>query len=117
MGKSLFEKLWEEHIVCQAEGQQPLLYIDLHIVHEVTSAQAFEGMRLAGRRLRRPERTLATADHNVPTTLNHRPITDPIAAKQLETLRNNCAEFGITLFDIDSPDTSNNLPHAIQTQR
>jgi 3-isopropylmalate/(R)-2-methylmalate dehydratase large subunit len=104
MGKSLFEKLWEEHVVCEPEGQQPLLYIDLHIVHEVTSPQAFEGLRVAGRRLRRPERTLATADHNVPTTLNHRPITDPIAAKQLETLRNNCAEFGITLFDIDSPD-------------
>ena len=104
MGKSLFEKLWEEHVVCEPEGQQPLLYIDLHIVHEVTSPQAFESLRAAGRRLRRPERTLATADHNVPTTLNHRPITDPVAAKQLETLRNNCAEFGITLFDIDSPD-------------
>ncbi len=104
MGKSLFEKLWDDHVICQPEGQQPLLYIDLHLVHEVTSAQAFDGLRAAGRRLRRPERTLATADHNVPTTLNHRPITDPIAAKQLEALRNNCAEFGITLFDVDSED-------------
>jgi 3-isopropylmalate/(R)-2-methylmalate dehydratase large subunit len=104
MGKSLFEKLWEEHVVCQPEGQPPLLYIDLHLVHEVTSPQAFEALRAAGRRFRRPERTLATVDHNVPTTLNHRPITDPIAATQLETLRKNCAEFGISLFDIDSED-------------
>jgi 3-isopropylmalate/(R)-2-methylmalate dehydratase large subunit len=104
MGKSLFEKLWEKHVICQPEGQPPLLYIDLHLVHEVTSPQAFEGLRVAGRRVRRPERTLATVDHNVPTTLNHRPITDPIAATQLDTLRNNCAEFGITLFDIDSLD-------------
>ncbi len=104
MGKSLFEKLWEKHVVCQPEGQPPLLYIDLHLVHEVTSPQAFEGLRVAGRRVRRPERTLATVDHNVPTTLNHLPITDPIAATQLATLRNNCAEFGITLFDIDSLD-------------
>lgn len=104
MGKSLFEKLWEKHVVCQPEGQPPLLYIDLHLVHEVTSPQAFEGLRVAGRRVRRPERTLATVDHNVPTTLNHLPITDPIAATQLATLRNNCSEFGITLFDIDSLD-------------
>ncbi len=104
MGKSLFEKLWEKHVVCQPEGQPPLLYIDLHLVHEVTSPQAFEGLRVAGRRVRRPERTLATVDHNVPTTLNHRPITDPIAATQLETLRNNCSQFGVTLFDIDSVD-------------
>ncbi len=104
MGKSLFEKLWEKHVVCQPEGQPPLLYIDLHLVHEVTSPQAFEGLRVAGRRVRRPERTLATVDHNVPTTLNHRPISDPIAATQLETLRNNCSEFGVTLFDIDSVD-------------
>ncbi len=104
MGKSLFEKLWDKHVVCQPEGQPPLLYIDLHLVHEVTSPQAFEGLRVAGRPVRRPERTLATVDHNVPTTLNHRPITDPIAATQLDTLRNNCAQFGITLFDIDSVD-------------
>jgi 3-isopropylmalate/(R)-2-methylmalate dehydratase large subunit len=103
MGKSLFDKLWDEHIVCQPEGQPALLYIDLHLVHEVTSPQAFEGLRNAGRRVRQPGRTLATLDHNVPTTPNHMPITDPIAATQIETLRNNCAEFGITLFDIDSP--------------
>jgi 3-isopropylmalate/(R)-2-methylmalate dehydratase large subunit len=102
MGKSLFDKLWDAHVVCQPEGQPALLYIDLHIVHEVTSAQAFEGMRTAGRKVRRTDRTLATVDHNVPTTPNHRPITDPIAAKQIETLQKNCADFGIELFDIDS---------------
>jgi 3-isopropylmalate/(R)-2-methylmalate dehydratase large subunit len=104
MGKSLFDKLWDAHVVCQPEGQPALLYIDLHLVHEVTSPQAFDGLRAAGRRLRRPELTLATIDHNVPTTPQHQPITDPIAAKQIETLRRNCAEFGITLFDIDSQE-------------
>ena len=89
-------------LVAAPPGQPTLLYIDLHLVHEVTSPQAFDGLRAAGRRVRRPERTIATIDHNVPTTPNHRPITDPIAAKQIETLQKNCAEFGITLFDIDS---------------
>jgi 3-isopropylmalate/(R)-2-methylmalate dehydratase large subunit len=102
--KSLFDKLWEEHVVVQPDGQPALLYIDLHLVHEVTSPQAFEGLRTAGRKVRRPDRTFATADHNVPTSPNHRPISDPIAAKQIETLRANCAEFGISMFDIDSPE-------------
>ena len=102
MGKSLFDKLWDAHVVCEPEGQPALLYIDLHLVHEITSAQAFEGMRTAGRKARRPDRTLAVVDHNVPTTPRHLPITDPIAAKQIETLRQNCADFGIELFDIDS---------------
>jgi 3-isopropylmalate/(R)-2-methylmalate dehydratase large subunit len=102
MAKSLFDKLWDEHIVCQPEGQPALLYIDLHLVHEVTSPQAFEGLRNAGRGVRQPGRALATLDHNVPTTPNHLPITDPIAATQISTLRKNCADFGIELFDIDS---------------
>jgi 3-isopropylmalate/(R)-2-methylmalate dehydratase large subunit len=104
MGKTLFEKLWDEHVVCQPEGEPALIYIDLHLVHEVTSPQAFDGLREAGRRVRRTGRTFATVDHNVPTTPNHRPITDPIAAKQIETLQHNCAEFGVLLFDIDSPE-------------
>src|SRR5512146_1873178 len=102
--RTLFEKLWDEHVVCQPPGQPALLYIDLHLVHEVTSPQAFDGLRAAGRRVRQTARTIATVDHNVPTTANHRPITDPIAAKQIETLRANCAEFGVTLFDIDSEE-------------
>jgi 3-isopropylmalate/(R)-2-methylmalate dehydratase large subunit len=104
MPKTLFNKLWDEHVVCQPDGEPALLYIDLHLVHEVTSPQAFDGLREAGRRVRRTDRTFATVDHNVPTTPNHLPITDPIAAKQIETLRRNCAEFGVTLFDIHSPE-------------
>jgi 3-isopropylmalate/(R)-2-methylmalate dehydratase large subunit len=104
MPKTLFDKLWDEHVVCQPDGEPALLYIDLHLVHEVTSPQAFDGLREAGRRVRRTDRTFATVDHNVPTTPNHRPITDPIAAKQIDTLRRNCAEFGVTLFDMDSPE-------------
>jgi 3-isopropylmalate/(R)-2-methylmalate dehydratase large subunit len=104
MGRSLFEKLWDEHVVVQPEGQPALLYIDLHLVHEVTSPQAFDGLRAAGRRVRRTDRTIATVDHNVPTTPNHLPITDPVAATQIETLRKNCREFDVTLFDIDSAE-------------
>jgi 3-isopropylmalate/(R)-2-methylmalate dehydratase large subunit len=104
MGRSLFAKLWDDHVVVQPEGQPAVLYIDLHLVHEVTSPQAFDGLRAAGRRVRRPERTIATVDHNLPTTPNHRPITDPIAAKQIEFLRANCREFGVPLFDIDADE-------------
>ena len=100
----LFEKIWQEHVVCEPPGQPPLLYIDLHLVHEVTSPQAFDGLRAAGRRVRRPESTLVTVDHNVPTTPGHLPITDPIAARQIDALRRNCKEFGLPLYDIDSPD-------------
>jgi len=102
--RTLFEKIWNQHVVCQPSGQPPLLYIDLHLVHEVTSPQAFEGLRAAGRRVRQPKRTLVTVDHNVPTTPGHLPITDPIAARQMEALRSNCQEFGLTLYDINSPD-------------
>jgi len=101
--RTMFEKIWDEHVVHAEEGKQTILYIDLHLVHEVTSPQAFEGLRLAGRKVRRPERTIATPDHNVPTTDRSLPIADPVSAKQVETLRENCREFGITLYDLDSP--------------
>jgi len=102
--RTLFEKLWDAHVVCTPDDQPPLLYIDLHLVHEVTSPQAFDGLREAGRKVRQPKRTVATIDHNVPTTPGHLPVLDQIAAKQMEVLRRNCAEFGIELFDVDSPD-------------
>ncbi|MGO8753332.1 MAG: 3-isopropylmalate dehydratase large subunit [Thermoguttaceae bacterium] len=102
--RTMFEKIWDQHIVLSEEGQQTILYIDLHLVHEVTSPQAFEGLRLAGRKARRPERTVATADHNVPTTDRRLPIADPISKQQIDTLRNNCREFGIRLYDLDDPN-------------
>src|SRR5579883_2289724 len=102
--KTLFEKLWEEHLVAEPTGRSPLLYIDLHLVHEVTSPQAFAGLRAAGRPVRQPRRTVATVDHNVPTDPRETPITDPIAALQIATLQNNCKEFGVRLFDMDSPE-------------
>jgi 3-isopropylmalate/(R)-2-methylmalate dehydratase large subunit len=101
---TLFEKLWDAHLVREPADQPALLYIDLHLVHEVTSPQAFEGLRVAGRRVRRRDLTIATVDHNIPTTDRSLPIADPIAAKQIETLRQNCADFGVTLFDIHSPE-------------
>src|SRR5678816_793753 len=100
--KTLFDKLWEAHVVRQANDEPTLLYIDLHLIHEVTSPQAFEGLRQAGRRVRRPDLTFGTVDHNVPTTDRSLPITDPIAATQIETLRSNCRDFAIKLFDIHS---------------
>ncbi len=103
--KTLFEKVWEQHVVVSPEGEPTLLYIDLQLVHEVTSPQAFEGLRLAGRTVRRPDRTVATVDHNVPTTRDGRlNIVDPIAATQIATLRKNCKDFGIELYDVDSPN-------------
>ncbi len=111
MPGTLFEKLWDAHVVRQPEDQPILLYIDLHLVHEVTSPQAFEGLRVAGRRVRRPDLTVATADHNVPTTDRSLPIADPIGAKQIDTLRQNCLDFGIQLFDINSPEQG--LVHVI----
>ncbi len=101
--RTMFQKIWDQHVVHQEEGKQAILYIDLHLVHEVTSPQAFEGLRLAGRRVRRPERTVATPDHNVPTTDRSLPIADEISRKQVETLRRNCQEFGIRLYDINDP--------------
>src|SRR5437868_12710464 len=104
MARTLFEKIWDAHVVCAAENQPALLYIDLHLVHEVTSPQAFDGLRAAKRTVRRPELTVATIDHNVPTTDRALPITDEIAAKQIQVLRANCLEFAVRLFDIDSND-------------
>src|SRR3974390_1030796 len=101
--KTLFEKVWNSHVVREAEGEPTLLYIDLHLVHEVTSPQAFEGLRLAGRKVRRTDLTFATIDHNVPTTTDERfVIKDQIAAQQIATLRKNCDASGIPLFDIGS---------------
>jgi 3-isopropylmalate/(R)-2-methylmalate dehydratase large subunit len=104
MPRTLFEKLWDAHVICEPSDQPPLIYIDLHLVHEVTSPQAFDGLRAAGRKVRQPGRTIATVDHNVPTTPGHLPVLDQIAAKQMEVLRKNCAEFGVELFDVDSPE-------------
>jgi 3-isopropylmalate/(R)-2-methylmalate dehydratase large subunit len=100
MAKTLFEKVWERHVVVEDEGGPALLYVDLHLVHEVTSPQAFEGLRLAGRRVRRPDLTVATMDHNVPTLPG--PVTDPMAKAQLDALRANTEEFGIRLYGTGS---------------
>ncbi|MBV9574468.1 MAG: 3-isopropylmalate dehydratase large subunit [Acidobacteriales bacterium] len=102
--RTLLHKIWEEHLVCEATGEQPLIYVDLHLVHEVTSPQAFAGLRAANRRVRRPERTVATVDHNIPTEPRGTPINDPIAVRQIQALQQNCTEFGIPLFDMDSSD-------------
>src|SRR6202051_4386760 len=103
MGQTLFHRLWASHWVGEEPGEPALLYIDLHLVHEVTSPQAFEGLRLAGRKVRRPDLTFGTVDHNVPTTTAERfNLLDPTAAQQINTLRQNCLEFGIYLADIGS---------------
>src|SRR6202030_740183 len=102
--RTLFEKVWDEHVVTEPPDRLPILYIDLHLVHEVTSPQAFDGLRVAGRRVRQPNRTVATVDHNIPTEPRGTPITDPIAARQIQALQKNCKEFGVPLFDMDSPD-------------
>ena len=102
--RTLFEKLWDAHLVAQPDGRSSILYIDLHLVHEVTSPQAFDGLRAAGRRVRQPLRTVATVDHNIPTEPRGTPITDVIAARQIEALQKNCREFGVPLFDMDSAE-------------
>jgi 3-isopropylmalate/(R)-2-methylmalate dehydratase large subunit len=109
--RTLAEKVWERHVVRAAEREPDLLYIDLHLVHEVTSPQAFDGLRLAGRGVRRPDLTVATMDHNVPTTALDAPIEDPISARQMEVLAANCAEFGIRLFPMGDP--SQGIVHII----
>ena len=112
-GKTLFDKIWESHLVHEEEGRPSLLYIDLHLVHEVTSPQAFEGLRIAGREARRPDLTFATMDHNVPTTDRSGPIPDPVSAKQIQALRQNCEDFGITLFGIRINNHSQGIVHVI----
>src|SRR5438309_1654951 len=111
--KTLFEKVWQQHLVAEPAGEPSLLYIDLHLIHQVTSPQAFDGLRLAGRKLRRPDRHIATVDHNVPTTSvqDRLHIVDQIASKQVQALRNNCAEFGIEFFDVQ--DASQGIVHMI----
>jgi len=101
--RTMFEKIWDDHVVDSQPSGQTILYIDLHLVHEVTSPQAFEGLRIAGRKLRRPGRTVAVVDHNVPTTDRSLPIADPISKQQIDTLRENCRQFGVRLYDIDDP--------------
>src|SRR5271155_1644816 len=102
--RTLFEKAWNARGAAAPEGQSVLLYIDLHLVHEVTSPQAFDGLRASKRPVRQPLRTVATVDHNVPTTPRGLPIADPIAARQIEALQKNCREFGVPLFDMDSAE-------------
>ena len=111
--RTLFEKVWQQHLVASPSGEPALLYIDLQLVHEVTSPQAFDGLRLAGRKVRRPDRTVATVDHNVPTTsiADRLNIVDQTSSRQVEALRRNCAEFGIELFDVQSP--SQGIVHII----
>ena len=109
--RTMFEKIWDRHVVHAEPGKQTILYIDLHLVHEVTSPQAFEGLRLAGRAVRRPQRTVATADHNVPTTDRSLPILDPVAKQQIDTLRANCRQFGIRFYDLD--DVNQGVVHVI----
>jgi 3-isopropylmalate/(R)-2-methylmalate dehydratase large subunit len=108
------EKVWDEHVVTHTEGEPDLLYIDLHLIHEVTSPQAFDGLRLAGRRVRRPDLTIATEDHNVPTTDIDKPIADPVSRIQVETLRRNCDEFGLRLHAMG--DASQGIVHVIGPQ-
>ena len=113
MSGTLAEKVWDAHVVRRSEGEPDLLYIDLHLLHEVTSPQAFDGLRLAGRKVRRPDLTLATEDHNVPTTPG--PITDLVSRTQVETLRRNCEEFGVRLFPMG--DAEQGIVHVVGPQR
>src|SRR4249919_2899354 len=114
MGKTLAEKVWDEHVVRSAEGEPDLLYIDLHLIHEVTSPQAFDGLRLAGRSVRRPDLTLATEDHNVPTIDWDKPIADPVSKTQVDTLRKNAADFGVRLHPLG--DVEQGIVHVVGPQ-
>ncbi len=114
MGKTLAEKVWDEHVVRTAPGEPDLLFIDLHLIHEVTSPQAFEGLRLAGRTVRRPDLTLATEDHNVPTLDLDKPIADPVSRTQVETLRKNAEEFGVRLHPLG--DVEQGIVHVVGPQ-
>jgi len=114
MGKTLAEKVWQDHVVRSATGEPDLIYIDLHLIHEVTSPQAFDGLRLSGRKVRRPELTLATEDHNVPTLDIDKPIADPVSRLQVETLRKNCAEFGVRIHSLG--DIEQGIVHVVGPQ-
>jgi 3-isopropylmalate/(R)-2-methylmalate dehydratase large subunit len=114
MGKTLAEKIWADHVVRSAEGEPDLLYIDLHLIHEVTSPQAFDGLRLAGRQVRRPDLTIATEDHNVPTLNIDQPIADPVSKLQVDTLRANCKEFGVRIHSLG--DAEQGIVHVVGPQ-
>jgi len=114
MAGTMAEKVWEAHVVRRAENEPDLLYIDLHLVHEVTSPQAFDGLRLSGRQVRRPDLTLATEDHNVPTTDIDKPIAEPVSRLQIDTLRGNCEEFGVTLHSLG--DVEQGIVHVVGPQ-
>ena len=114
MGKTLAEKVWDQHVVRSAPGEPDLLFIDLHLVHEVTSPQAFDGLRLAGRHVRRPDLTLATEDHNIPTLDVDKPIADPVSRTQVEALRRNCEEFGVRLHSLG--DVEQGIVHVVGPQ-
>src|SRR6185503_18515348 len=114
MGRTLAEKVWDEHVVRSADGEPDLLYIDLHLIHEVTSPQAFDGLRLSGRQVRRPDLTLATEDHNVPTLDWDKPIADPVSRTQVDALRANAAEFGVRLHSLG--DVEQGIVHIIGPQ-
>ena len=114
MGRTLAEKVWDEHVVRHADGEPDLLFIDLHLIHEVTSPQAFDGLRLAGRQVRRPDLTIATEDHNVPTIDWDKPIADPVSRTQVETLRRNAEEFGVRLHPLG--DLDQGIVHIIGPQ-
>ncbi len=114
MAGTLAEKVWESHVVRRAAGEPDLLYIDLHLVHEVTSPQAFDGLRLSGRRVRRPDLTLATEDHNVPTLDIESPIADPVSRTQVDTLRRNCADFGVPIYSLG--DAEQGIVHVVGPQ-
>ena len=114
MSKTLAEKIWAEHVVRAAAGEPDLIYIDLHLVHEVTSAQAFDGLRLAGRSVRRTDLTIATEDHNTPTLNINLPIADPVSKLQIDTLRQNCAEFGVRLHSLG--DAEQGIVHVVGPQ-
>jgi len=114
MGKTLFEKIWESHVVAEKQNEPSLIYIDRHLVHEVTSPQAFEGLRMNNRKVRRPDLTIATMDHNVPTNDRSLPILDQTSAVQIQTLEKNCKDFGIKLFDMNSPNQG--IVHVIGPQ-
>ncbi|MDH6578942.1 3-isopropylmalate dehydratase large subunit [Kitasatospora sp. MAP5-34] len=114
MGRTLAEKVWDDHVVRHAEGEPDLLYIDLHLLHEVTSPQAFDGLRLAGRKVRRTDLTIATEDHNTPTVDIDKPIADPVSRVQLETLRRNAAEFGVRIHSLG--DVEQGVVHVVGPQ-
>jgi 3-isopropylmalate/(R)-2-methylmalate dehydratase large subunit len=114
MSKTLAQKIWDEHIVRSAEGEPDLLYIDLHLIHEVTSPQAFDGLRLNNRSVRRPDLTIATEDHNVPTLNIDKPIADPVSKLQVDTLRSNCKEFGVRIHSLG--DAEQGIVHVVGPQ-